>query len=51
MATLSTHPDCVPVVSYRFGKGAANIDKYLELDGYQAARKALALGPTASSPR
>jgi NADH-quinone oxidoreductase subunit F len=45
MATLSTHPDCVPVVSYRFGKGAANIDKYLELDGYQAARKALALGP------
>ena len=45
MATLSTHPDCVPVVSYRFGKGATNIDKYLELDGYQSARKALALGP------
>jgi NADH-quinone oxidoreductase subunit F len=45
MATLSTHPDCVPVVSYRFGKGANNIEKYLELDGYQAARKALALGP------
>jgi NADH-quinone oxidoreductase subunit F len=45
MATLSTHPDCVPVVSYRFGKGATNIDKYLELDGYQAARKAIALGP------
>jgi NADH-quinone oxidoreductase subunit F len=45
MATLSTHPDCVPVVSYRFGKGATNIDKYLELDGYQAVRKALALGP------
>jgi NADH-quinone oxidoreductase subunit F len=45
MATLSTHPACVPVVSYRFGKGAANIDKYLELDGYQAARKAIALGP------
>jgi NADH-quinone oxidoreductase subunit F len=45
MATLSTHPDCVPIVSYRFGKGATNIDKYLELDGYQAARKAIALGP------
>jgi NADH-quinone oxidoreductase subunit F len=45
MATLSTHPACVPVVSYRFGKGATNIDKYLELDGYQAARKAIALGP------
>jgi len=45
MATLSTHPDCVPIVSYRFGKGATNIDKYIELDGYQAARKAIALGP------
>jgi NADH-quinone oxidoreductase subunit F len=45
MATLSTHPACVPVVSYRFGKGATNIDKYIELDGYQAARKAIALGP------
>jgi NADH-quinone oxidoreductase subunit F len=45
MATLSTHPDCVPVVSYRFGKGATNIDKYLELQGYESARKALTLGP------
>src|ERR1700690_905650 len=45
MATLSTHPDCVPVVSYRFGKGATNIDKYIELQGYEAARKAIALGP------
>jgi NADH-quinone oxidoreductase subunit F len=47
MATLTTHPDCVPLVSYRFGEGATNIDKYLELDGYQAARKALELGPDA----
>jgi NADH-quinone oxidoreductase subunit F len=45
MATLSTHPDCVPVVSYRFGKGATNIDKYIELQGYESARKALTLGP------
>jgi len=47
MATLSTHPDCVPVVSYRFGKGATNIDKYIELQGYEAARKALAMTPEA----
>jgi NADH-quinone oxidoreductase subunit F len=45
MATLSTHPDCVPVVSWRFGKGATNIDKYIELQGYESVRKALALGP------
>jgi NADH-quinone oxidoreductase subunit F len=45
MATLSTHPDCVPVVSYRFGKGATSIDRYLELEGYEATRKALTLGP------
>ena len=44
MATLSTHPDCVPVVSYRFGKGATNIDKYIELQGYESVRKAIALG-------
>src|ERR1700691_2445651 len=45
MATLSTHPDCIPLVSYRFGKGAASIDKYIELEGYESARKAIALGP------
>jgi NADH-quinone oxidoreductase subunit F len=44
MANLTTHPDCVPVVSYRFGKGATSIEKYLELDGYASARKAIALG-------
>src|ERR1700728_3427953 len=44
MATLSTHPDCVPVVSYRFGKGATDIDRYIELGGYESARKAIALG-------
>ena len=45
MATLTTHPDCVPVVSYRFGQGAADVDRYIELGGYESARKALALGP------
>ena len=45
MATLTTHPDCVPLVSYRFGQGATDIDRYIELGGYEAVRKALALGP------
>jgi NADH-quinone oxidoreductase subunit F len=45
MATLTTHPDCVPVVSYRFGKGATEIERYIELGGYESARKALTLGP------
>ena len=45
MADLVSHPDEKKVVSSRFGKGAANIDTYLQLDGYKAAQKALALGP------
>src|ERR1051325_6622459 len=45
MADLVSHPDEVKVVSKRFGKGAAAIDRYLELDGYKAVQKALALGP------
>ena len=44
MAQLVSHPDEVKLVSSRFGKGAASIDTYLELDGYQSARKAIALG-------
>src|SRR5579862_3462787 len=47
MAYLTTHPDVVPVVSYRFGKGATSIDRYIELDGYAAARKAIEMGPDA----
>jgi len=47
MAYLTTHPDVVPVISFRFGKGATNIDKYIELDGYKAARKAIEMGPDA----
>ena len=38
---LTAHPDEVRVISQRFGKGATSIDRYLELDGYKAARKAL----------
>jgi NADH-quinone oxidoreductase subunit F len=44
MPTLVSHPDEVKVVSRRFGKGAADIEKYLEMDGYQSARKAIENG-------
>ncbi|HVJ07051.1 MAG TPA: NADH-quinone oxidoreductase subunit NuoF [Acidisarcina sp.] len=44
MANLVSHPDVVPLLSMRFGKGATAIDKYLELEGYQSARKALEKG-------
>ncbi len=44
MADLVSHPDEVKVVSRRFGMGAQDIDKYLELDGYKAAQRALEMG-------
>jgi NADH-quinone oxidoreductase subunit F len=47
MASLVSHPDEVKVVSKRFGQGATNIDRYLELDGYKAVRKALGMQPDA----
>src|SRR6266849_5516369 len=47
MADLVSHPDEKRVVSSRFGKGATNIDRYLELDGYKATRKALEMTPDA----
>jgi NADH-quinone oxidoreductase subunit F len=47
MADLVYHPDEVRVVSKRFGQGATSIDRYLELDGYKAVRKALAMQPDA----
>jgi NADH-quinone oxidoreductase subunit F len=47
MAYLVSHPDEVKVVSSRFGKGAADIDRYIELDGYKAVRKALEMGADA----
>jgi NADH-quinone oxidoreductase subunit F len=43
MADLVSHPDEVKVVTRRFGLGATNIDRYLELDGYKAVRKALGM--------
>jgi NADH-quinone oxidoreductase subunit F len=45
MADLVSHPDEVKVVSKRFGQGAADLSRYLELDGYHAVRKALEMGP------
>jgi NADH-quinone oxidoreductase subunit F len=45
MATLVSHPDEVKLLSSRFGKGATSIDKYIELDGYKAVRKAIEMGP------
>jgi NADH-quinone oxidoreductase subunit F len=47
MADLVSHPDEVKVVSRRFGLGAADIDRYLELDGYKAIQKALVMGSEA----
>src|SRR5580698_860655 len=42
---LVSHPDEVKIVTRRFGQGAAQIDKYIELGGYEAAKKCLAQGP------
>src|SRR6201992_4255352 len=47
MAILVSHPDEVKLLSSRFGKGATSIDKYIELEGYTAVRKAIELGPEA----
>jgi NADH-quinone oxidoreductase subunit F len=44
MPTLVSHPDEVKVVSRRFGMGAADIDKYIELDGYKAVKTAIDKG-------
>src|ERR1051326_5706525 len=40
---LTSHPDEIKIVSSRFGKGAAEIETYLKLDGYKAAQKALSM--------
>ncbi len=44
MPTLVSHPEEVKIVSSRFGKGATDIERYIELDGYQAARTAVEKG-------
>ena len=45
MPRLVSHPDEVKIISRRFGMGATNIDRYIELGGYEAVRKCLAQGP------
>jgi NADH-quinone oxidoreductase subunit F len=45
MPRLVSHPDEVKIISRRFGQGAAEIDKYLELDGYKAVQTAIEKGP------
>jgi NADH-quinone oxidoreductase subunit F len=45
MPNLVSHPDEIKIVSRRFGLGATNIDRYIELDGYKATQMAIAEGP------
>src|SRR5580693_1986743 len=45
MPRLDSHPDEVKIVTKRFGQGAADIEKYIELGGYAATRKCLEKGP------
>jgi NADH-quinone oxidoreductase subunit F len=45
MPELVSHPEEVKVISRRWGQGAADIDKYIELGGYSALRKCLEQGP------
>jgi len=44
MPRLVSHPDEVKIVTSRFGKGAAAIDRYIELGGYESAKKAVEQG-------
>ena len=44
MPRLVSHPDEVKIVTRRFGMGAAKIDRYIELGGYEAAKKCLEKG-------
>src|SRR6201992_2605410 len=47
MPQLVSHPEEVKVISRRWGKGAADIDKYIEMGGYASLRKAVENGPEA----
>src|SRR6201992_2929898 len=49
MPVLVSHPDEVKIISRRFGQGAADINKYLELDGYKAVQLAIDKGVADSS--
>jgi NADH-quinone oxidoreductase subunit F len=45
MPELVSHPDEVKLLSKRFGMGATDIDRYMELGGYKSLRKAIENGP------
>ena len=45
MPTNVSHTEETVVLKRRFGQGARNIDKYIELDGYKAVQQAIAEGP------
>jgi NADH-quinone oxidoreductase subunit F len=45
MPRLVAHPDEVKIVTRRFGMGASQIERYVELGGYASARKCLEQGP------
>jgi NADH-quinone oxidoreductase subunit F len=45
MPELVSHPEEVKLISRRWGKGAADIDKYIEMGGYASVRKAVENGP------
>src|SRR5258708_3685432 len=45
MPPFVSHPDKEKFVPRRFGMGAADIEKYLALDGYKAVQQAIAQGP------
>ncbi|MDP9051461.1 MAG: NADH-quinone oxidoreductase subunit NuoF [Acidobacteriota bacterium] len=49
MPRLVSHPDEVIVLKRRFGQGATDIDKYVELDGYKAVQSAIAQGAEMSN--
>jgi hypothetical protein len=52
MPRLVSHPDEVKIVTRRFGQGAAEIDRYIELGGYESAKEsAWSRGRTGSSTR
>ncbi|HEX8711072.1 MAG TPA: NADH-quinone oxidoreductase subunit F, partial [Terracidiphilus sp.] len=44
MPRLVSHPDEVKIISRRFGQGAASIDRYIELGGYESVKKCLEQG-------
>ncbi|WP_158749548.1 NADH-quinone oxidoreductase subunit NuoF [Acidobacterium sp. S8] len=44
MPRLVFHPEEVKIISRRFGQGAADIDKYIALDGYKAVQTAIEKG-------